>query len=145
MRRYLMIAVPFLASWALAASPAQAVVVDMNPGLSAQGTVPFSQTDQGDLAGVALIPGTRMDPDTTAKALKDAGVPRVVSAGCMDPALAPDLVLASTGLCYHHGAVLHRNETFVLTWDALRRYWSGTRNYLEQFQRDVADGSSTLT
>ena len=40
---------------------------------------------------------------------------------------------------------MHSNETFVLTWDPGRRYWSGTKDYVEQFLRDVADGSGTLT
>jgi hypothetical protein len=40
---------------------------------------------------------------------------------------------------------MHRNETFALTWDPDRRYWQVTRNYVEQFMRDVADGSGTLT
>ena len=41
--------------------------------------------------------------------------------------------------------MLTSNETFALTWDADRSYWAGTRGYVEQFLRDVADGSGTLT
>jgi chitodextrinase len=41
--------------------------------------------------------------------------------------------------------VIHSNETFALTWDPARRYWQTTRNYVEQFLSDVANGSGTLT
>lgn len=146
MRRYLLVALPVLASLALSAGSAQAVVLDM--GAAGQGvtSVSFSGGDQNNLYGVALTPGTREDPSTTADALAQAGVPYVTSSGpCVDPALTPDLALPDTGLCYHHGSVLSRYETFALTWDPLRRYWSGTRSYVEQFLRDVADASGTLT
>ncbi len=46
-------------------------------------------------------------------------------------------------LCYQGGAVMHKNETFALTWDPQRTYWSGTRGYVEQYLRDVADGSGS--
>ena len=88
--------------------------------------------------GVALVPGTR--------ATTGAGLPIVTSAGaCADPWLTPDLTLAPTGLCSHGGPVIHANETFALTWDAAHTYWPTTLNYVEQFLRDVADGSGTLT
>ena len=73
---------------------------------------------------------------------------------CLDPALAPDLRprsglpdlrLPDTGLCDHGGSVMHSNETFDLSWDPVRRDWATTRDYVEQFLRDVADGSGTLT
>jgi hypothetical protein len=89
--------------------------------------------------GVALVPGTDR-----------AGLPTVTSsAPCSDPWLSSDLggpVLPLNGLCWHAGgAVLHSNETFDLAWDPLRRDWATTRQYLEQFLRDVANGSGTLT
>ncbi len=146
MRRLLLVILPVLASFVLGAGSAQAVVVDMNavgPGVS---SVSFSSGDQSDLYGVALTPSTREAPSTTASALEAAGVPFVTSSGpCADPALTPDLTLPDTGICYHGGSVLSRYETFALTWDPLRRYWSGTRSYVEQFLRDVADASGTLT
>jgi hypothetical protein len=40
---------------------------------------------------------------------------------------------------------MHSNETFDLAWDPLRRDWATTRNYIEKFLRDVANGSGTLT
>ena len=99
--------------------------------------------------GVALVPNSR--PGLSAGALQAAGIPAVgtgsfaPSGSCSDPALASDLVMRSNALCWHGGQVLHSNETFTLTWDPLRRYWEGTRNEVEQFMRNVADGSGTLT
>ncbi len=103
-------------------------------------------TDQGTTAGVAIAPITRVDA-------MPSGVTTMTHAGpCLDPALTQDLWLfgqthrlPDRGLCYHGGPVMHRNETFALTWDAHRAYWSETRGYVEQFLRDVADGSGTLS
>jgi hypothetical protein len=89
--------------------------------------------------GVALVPGTPGN-------LTTAGTPAVTSAGpCTDPALSPDLVLPEVGLCWRGGGVMHANETFALTWDPVRSYFATTKEYMQQFLRDVADGSGTLT
>jgi hypothetical protein len=126
MFRALAVALTLLASLVVATSGAQALVV----------------SDQGNTYGVALVPGTRGD-------LAKAGTPAVTSsAPCQDPWLAPDLRgpgLPNAGLCYHGGAVMHGNETFAMTWDPNRTYWATTRNYVEQYLRDVADGSGTLS
>jgi len=108
----------------VATSGAQAVVVN----------------DQGNVAGVALVPGT-------SGTLATAGIlPVSSSASPCDPWLTPDLsLLPSIGICSHGGPVIHANETFALTWDPIRSYPAGTRDYLEQFLKDVADGSGTLT
>ena len=54
-----------------------------------------------------------------------------------------DMFLPTTGLCSHGGAVIHKNETFALVWDPNpHRDWAA--GYVEQFLRDVADGSGTL-
>jgi hypothetical protein len=103
-------------------------------------------TDQGTTAGVALVPATRGMP------LPD-GVTNTLSAGpCSDPQLTKDLsplgtagILPNSGLCWHSGAVMHGNETFTLTWDQRRSYFATTRNAVEQFLKDVADGSGTLS
>jgi hypothetical protein len=122
----LAIAILSVVSMLAAASAAQAIVLN----------------DQGVTAGVALVPGAR-------QVALPAGVSAVTSAGpCTDPWLASDLggpQLPNAGLCYRGGAVMHQNETFALTWDPNRAYWSATRGYVEQFMRDVADGSGTLT
>ncbi len=144
MRRLVLIVLSFLACLAITASSAQAVVVDMNA--LGQTSVQFNNAARSGYYGVALVPGTRTAPNTTDAALGAADVPYVVSGGkCDDPALTPDLTLPDTGICYHGGSVMHDSEMFTVTWDPLRRYWSGTRDYVEQFLRDVADGSGTLT
>lgn len=117
------LAVALAASLLLGAVGARAVVVE----------------DESSRFGVALVPGTRGD-------LVTAGVPTVTSsAPCTDPALTSDLILPEFGLCWHGGAVMHANETFALAWDPVRSYFATTKEYVEQFLRDVADGSGTLT
>src|SRR5947209_15531815 len=122
MRRYSLIALMFVVSL-LTASSAQAVVVN----------------DGGTSAGVALVPGSSLP----------AGVSATTASGpCSDPWLAGDLggpTMGAGGLCYHGGPVVHKNETFALTWDPQRVYWQTTRGYLEQFLGDVAGGSNTLS
>jgi hypothetical protein len=128
MRRLTALAITILSvvSTLVAAGGAQAVVVN----------------DQGITAGVALVPGAR-------SIALPPGVSAVTSAGpCTDPWLSSDFggpQLPSAGLCYRGGAVMHQNEMFALTWDPHRSYWASTRGYVEQFLRDVADGSGTLT
>lgn len=133
------LALTFAVSMLVGASGAQAVVVDMGKTGTSPVTYP---TDQVNYVGVALVPGTRSD-------LVTAKIPTVESSGpCKDPALAPDLnrpKVLETGICSHGGSVMHGNETFALVWDPIRRYFSGTKGYVEQFLRDVADGSGTLT
>src|SRR5438270_11126532 len=115
MRRHLMIALPFLASLALATG-AQAVVVDMGAVGSGHAKVAFDNASRAKYFGVSLVPSTRVAPSTTSSVLTGAGVPFVFSGGtCRDPALSRDLVLANTGICFHGGSVLHGNETFALT------------------------------
>jgi hypothetical protein len=120
MRRYLLIALTSAASFFAMAAGAQAVVVN----------------DAGTPAGVTMVPGT--DPP--------AGMIQNGSGSCTDPWLASDFAFLpwATPLCYRGGGVIHANETFALTWDPHRLYWSETRGYMEQFLRDVADGSNTL-
>jgi plastocyanin len=123
MRRFVITALTVAASL-VAASGAQAMVV----------------SDQGTEAGVALVPGTSGN-------LAAAGVSPVTSSvSTCDPWLSSDLtLLPSIGLCDHGGAVMQHNETFALTWDPNRSYWAGTRDYVEQFLQDVANGSGTLS
>ena len=61
---------------------------------------------------------------------------------CSDPALTSDFTLPGDGLCSHGGPVAHANETFALVWDpraATAHDYAAP--YVEQFLRDVADGS----
>jgi hypothetical protein len=140
MRRYslstcLATALTFAVSLVVATSGAQAVVVDLNPAANGQSTVTYP-TDQGSYYGVTLVPGTRGN-------LANTGIPRVTSSTtCSDPALTPDFSLPSSGLCSHGGAVAHANQTFALVWDA-NRHNDYAAPYVEQFLRDVADGSGT--
>lgn len=133
MRRYsltprqliLAITVTFFASLAVLTAGAQATVV----------------SDGGTQAGVSLTPGARGNPLPSGVSAVTAGGP------CTDPWLAPDLggpAMPAAGLCSRGGAVMHKNETFALTWDQPRSYWSQTRGYVEHFLRDVADGSGSL-
>ncbi len=120
MRRMMLIALTFFVISLLGAASAGAVVIDM--GASGR-------------YGVALVPGTR-------STLTTAGITTVTaSAPCTDPWLASDFILQSGGLCWNGGPVMHQNETFAVTWDPHRLDWQTSRNYVEQFLKDVADGS----
>lgn len=149
MRRYLFVTLLFVVAQALAATGAQAVVLDMHAiGQSYVKTdgegAPYVQypTDQANYAGVSLVPGLGNN-------LAAHNIPYVASsAPCSDPALPADLMrpeMPSSGLCSHGGPVVHGNETFAIVWDPLRRSFSTTKEVVEQFLRDVADGSGTLT
>lgn len=116
-RSLIAVAVTFAVSLVVGASGAQAVVVNMGAA---------------GKTGVALVPGTNANSVSTA--------------ACSDPWLSSDFSpLPDYGLCYGGGSVLHSNETFALTWDPHRMYWQTTRNYVEQFLRDVADGSGRFS
>jgi hypothetical protein len=124
MRRFsLTLALTLLVSLIVSVAGAQAVVVnDSNAG--------------GTTAGVSLAPGSSLP----------SGVSAVSSTvGTCDPWLTSDLsLLPSVGLCWHGGTVMHGNETFALTWDPNRWDSLWTRDYVEQFLKDVADGTNTL-
>jgi PKD domain len=129
-RTVLALVAAVVASLGVVASGAQAVVLN----------------DQGDgapgvTAGVALAPGARAWRPTDVTAVSGPSP-------CTDPWLSTDLggghALPGNPLCYDGGAVMHKNETFALTWDQPRAYWSLTRGYVEQFLRDVADSSGSL-
>ena len=129
-RRSLILALTFVLSLVVSVTAAQAIVVN----------------DAGTEAGVSIAPGAR------GNALP-GGVSAVTSsAPCADPWLASDLWylgqtdrLPDNALCYHGGSVMQKNETFALTWDAHRTYFAGTRGYVEQFLKDVATGSGSLS
>ena len=106
--------------------------------------------------GLALLPSSRVSPNTTAGYLASAGVPYVSSSGsCSDPAagLEPDLLPAGSWplneplspLCWHGGGVMHANETIALEWDgqAPNTYWSATKKYVETFLSNVAAASGS--
>lgn len=97
--------------------------------------------DHGTEAGVALVPGVR-------GATLPSGVSAVTASGsCTDPWLTSDFggpLMGTDGLCYRGGALMHKNETFTLTWDQQRAYWSQTLGYVQQYLRDVADASGSL-
>ena len=124
-RLILAVAATLIASLGVLTTAAQAIVV----------------TDNGTEAGVSIVPDSRTDS-------LPAGVSAVTAGGsCNDPWLSSDLggpVLPNAALCYRGGQVMHKNETFALTWDQQRGYWSQTRGYVEQFLRDVADSTGSL-
>jgi hypothetical protein len=131
MRRYLAslsFTLTFVASLIGGVTAAQAVVVGM--GVSGR-------------AGVALAPTT---------GLPSSIHPVTGGAPCSDPFLALDLRrpnVLDNGLCWQGGQatnnVMHGAETFALTWDPNRADWATTRDYVEQYLRDVADSSGTFT
>lgn len=132
----------------VAASGAQAVVVDTNPAANGQASVTYP-ADRSSYYGVALAPV--MDPVThtdtltaTRALLAHTGIPTVVSSmACSDPALTSDFSLPSSALCSHGGGVIHANETFALVWDP-HPHNDYAAPYVEQFLRDVADGSGSF-
>lgn len=144
-RMIIAIAAIFAASLAVATTVAQADVVH----------------DGTTEAGVALVPNARTSPTQTLP----AGVTADTStAACSDPWLSTDLggpLLPPGGpfsppnsdsLCYRGpGGVIHKNETYALTWDApfpdgsKRNYWPQTKQFVEQFLSDVADGTGSLS
>jgi PKD domain len=121
------------------AASAGAVVID--PAVKSSTPVEYKAAEAGNYVGVALVPETR-------NALQTAEIPEVKTAGkCLDP-VPSDLIrpkMRETGLCWHEGPVMHGNETFVVVWDPLRRYFATTKEYVEQFLRNVADASGALT
>jgi hypothetical protein len=120
----------------VAVSGAQAVVIDTNPAANGQASVNYP-TDQSSYVGVTLVPGTRSN-------LANTGIPTVTSSmTCTDPALTPDFSLPSSALCSHGGGVNHANETFALVWDP-HPHNDYSAPYVEQFLRDVADGSGSF-
>ena len=140
MRRYLLMALPFVVSLA-AATSARAAVVSLN------------SKDYG----VALVPNAREGNSTTPTYLMNAGIPIVTSTGpCADPAAGtePDILSAGSWplnapiapICWHGGAVMHANETFTLEWEgqAPNTYWSKTKNYVHTYLSDVAAASGSL-
>jgi hypothetical protein len=109
--------------------------------LSMAGTAPaLVVNDHGAHAGVALAPGSTPD-------LSGLGITTGTgSSQCPDPSPVVGLSLPpSAALCWQGGPVMHANETFAFAWDAKRRYWATTRDFVEQFLKDVAVGSGTLS
>jgi PKD domain len=120
----------------VAASGAQAVVIDANPAANGQASVTYP-TDQSSYVGVTLVPGTRGN-------LANTGIPTVTSSmTCTDPALTSDFSLPNSALCSHGGPVTHANETFALVWDP-HPHNAYSAPYVEKFLRDVADGSGSF-
>ena len=109
--------------------------------------------DSGTQAGVALVPSARGGGNLHNVSLPSGVTADSTTGSCTDPWLSSDLggpTLPQDALCYRGGAVIHKNETFAVTWDAPlpsgseRNYWEQTRGYVEQFLRDVADSSGSL-
>lgn len=114
-------------------------------------------TDNGTVAGVALVPTARENGNSTADYLQNAGVSPVTSSGsCADPAASTEPDILTTGswptngstqpVCWHGGPVMHQNETFTLEWEgqAPNSYWSTTKDYVQNYLGDVAEASGQL-
>jgi hypothetical protein len=136
-RLILAITAAFVASLAVTAAGAHAVVVNV-----AHIRQPAPLYDQGPTAGLAMVPGT------STEALKSTGAQVVATPGgscSIDAPLQSLLTFPSQGLlCGNGGPVIHNNETFTLVWDP-PPHSDYAAPYVEQFLRDVADGSGTLT
>lgn len=111
------------------------------PMVAASGAQAIVLVDQNTTAGVAMMQGSALPSSVTA--VSSPGI-------CLDPALTLDLsyggalhVLPPGALCYHGGSVMHANEAIAEVWDP-RPYSDYASPYVEQFLRDVADGSGTL-
>ena len=118
---------------------AGAVVID--PAKTSSTPVEYKTSEDGSYVGVALAPGTRGN-------LPNAEIPEVTTTGKCNDLIPADLIrpkMPESGLCWHEGPVMHGNETFALVWDPLRQSFATTKEYVEQFLKDVADGSGTLT
>jgi hypothetical protein len=142
-RKLILAAVTTLvASLGVATTAAQAVV--LNDNASGNNTE----------AGVSLTPSTRgFQLPNNVSTVNDL-------ADCVDPWLSSDLggpTMPTDGLCYRNGSVIHKNETFALTWDtpltrptyanspwAVKNFPSQTEGYVERFLRDTADASGSL-
>ena len=122
MRRMMLIAFTFVVVSLLGTASAGAVVIDM-PGSGRY--------------GVTLVPGAR--PTLAANSITTVTPPPP----CADPWLPSDFILHDYALCYEGGPVVHKNETFMVSWDPHRLDWQSTRNYMEQYLKDVATGSAS--
>ena len=126
MRRYLLIALALIASL-FVASGAQAAVLN----------------DQGTIAGVALVPGTKTLPSTV--------TPVTSSAACADPWLSSDLggplpsARRRSLLAHRWRRDARQRDVRAHLGPERARMGRTTRDYVEQFLRDVADASGTLT
>ena len=127
----------FVVSTTALATAAQAAVVNVGGIRQA-----MPQYDRGSDAGLALLPGTTSAEVTST----GASVVKDPSDACnVDAPLAAELSGSTTGLlCSHGGPVIGENETFALVWDP-NPYYDYAATDQEQFLRDVADGSGTLT
>jgi hypothetical protein len=139
MRRHFTFMLTFAAVFLSGVTGAAAVVVD--PSKIGATSVEYKSSEQQSYVGVALAPGTRGN-------LQNAEIPVVTTKGKCDDLIPADLIRPSmpeSGLCWHEGPVMHGNETFALVWDPQRLSFATTKEYVEQYLRNVADGSGTLT
>jgi hypothetical protein len=153
MRRFVLSLLALGSCLALAASSAQAIVVDMNPADLGNTSVSYSP-DHSYYYGVSLVPGSRDNPQTY---LAGAGIPFVKSSSpCADPAAGtePDILTAGSWpldqlvspICWHSGQVMHANETFAVEWEGSgsNTYWATTKQYVQTYLSDVAAASGAL-
>jgi len=117
----------------VAAGGAQAgVVTDSNNGntYGVKLVPPNSTTSPSDIAGTGLTSVTTNVP-------------------CLTPPPARTNVLPDSGLCYHANAsVIQKNETFAIVWNltaAGEPHTDYAAPYVQQFLRDVADGSGSAS
>ena len=112
-------------------------------GVAQAGVV--TDSNNGNTYGVKLVPP---HSTTSASDIAGTGLTSVTtSVPCLTPPPARSSTLPDWVLCYHTGAsVIQKNETFAIVWNltaAGEPHTDYAAPYVEQFLRDVADGSGT--
>src|SRR5690242_8466020 len=113
------------------------VVSLVGAGVAQAGVV--NDSNNGNTSGVTLAPNAVLPGSVS---------PASSSVPCLTPPPARAGVLPDTGLCYHGGQVIHKTETFGIVWNLFadgEPHSDYAAPFVQQFLRDVADGSGTTS
>jgi len=98
-----------------------------------------NDSNNGNTYGVTLAPNAVLPGSVS---------PASSNVSCLTPPPARAGVLPATGLCYHGGQVIHKTETFGIVWNLFadgEPHSDYAAPFVQQFLRDVADGSGTTS
>jgi hypothetical protein len=98
-----------------------------------------NDSNNGNTYGVTLAPNAVLPGSVS---------PASSNVTCLTPPPARAGVLPDTGLCYHGGQVIHKTETFGIVWNLFadgEPHSDYAAPFVQQFLRDVADGSGTMS